>query len=437
VRIGKVDIDFFDYLTLKEVFVGDQHGDTLVYAPEIVCQFDTLSFKNEYFVIQKAELIDPYINMRKYESDTSWNYQFLDDYFSTDEPKTDTTKSEVEIRVRKIALTNARMNYNNDHKSRSERGIDFDHLCLATMNAEISGFHQYQDTNKFLIERMYLKDCSGFNLDTLSAYVSFSNTFLQFDSLLLRTPDTRLTTPSLQFSFTDFDDFDDFENKVMMKSKLENCIIDLDDIAYFAPELWGIERSVFIDANFRGTVNEFKLKKAEIRFSEKTYIKGNFEFIGITDFENVFINARIDELASNQAEIENIKLPPFDGNEFVEIPGRYGRFGEILAEGSFTGAPDDFVAFGVFQTAVGTVKTDIRFHIDPEDGYFHYKGDLKTNGFRAGYFYEIEDLGIVSLDLQLEATGLTFDDFIGSVKGKVNDLVYRGIIITILNSMAS
>lgn len=427
VRIARVDIDFFDYATLEGVYVSDQHGDTILYAPKIHCDISLLSLKKEKLALSKAELVDPHIELTKYEGEKRWNYAFLEDYFSSDKPKKkDPNKEPWDFTCDKILLTNADFHYNNYNKPGQDYGIDFDHMSVHSLYGEFSDFHQRKDTSYLHIDRIRLKEVSGFELDTLSADLKIHEHLLDFGNLLLCTKNTRITTPSLAFKFEDFDDFNFFEDKVQMISNLNYCKVDLDDIAFFAPELKGINRSLILKSNVRGTVNDLRLKKLELYLSDETYVKGNFDFTGITDVENVFIDAKITDFATNRDEIAAIKLPPFDGEEYIEIPGRYSLFGTINGHGLFTGTPADFVAYGQFDTDMGQIATDIRFYIDSTDHYFHYQGNLLTQDFRAGYFYEIPDMGNVSMDIDIKATGLTFDDLAAQLDGTVYSLGYMG-----------
>lgn len=82
VRIDRVDIDFFDYVTIDGVYISDQRRDTIAYIPRINCTISDISFKREAMLINKAELVDPVIKLTKYEGDTVWNYDFIEEFFS-------------------------------------------------------------------------------------------------------------------------------------------------------------------------------------------------------------------------------------------------------------------------------------------------------------------------------------------------------------------
>lgn len=427
VRIDKVDIVFFDSVSIQGVFIGDQHQDTIAYIPEINCLIDDFSLSEERMKISLAELRNPIIKLCKYKGEKVWNYDFIEEYFSSDKKKEkDTTGGDFDVKVNKITLVNARFHYNNYNKPYDAHGVDFTHLCLSGLNLECSNFRQLSDTACLKIDRLWLKDCSGFKLDTLTADLKIHEHLLSFDRLRIITPNSVISTPNLSFLYESFDDFDDFEEKVIMKSNLDKCYVDLDDIAFFAQDLWGVNRNVTVTSKVYGTVNDLSLKKVELVFSDKTYLKGNIHMIGITDFETSFIDAKFTEFATNRKELAGVELPPFDGTEFIELDGRISKFGEITGKGTYTGSPNDFVAYGEFITDVGVIKTDIKFYVDSNDGYYHYNGDLKTIGFELGYFYDINDFGSIDADINVSASGLTIKDLQADLSGQILGLEYSG-----------
>jgi hypothetical protein len=69
----------------------------------------SFSSDDSKFESQSISLLEPNIELKRYAGETDWNYQFLSDYFSSDEPK-DTT-SNFSIWVGKLNIDNGRFSY--------------------------------------------------------------------------------------------------------------------------------------------------------------------------------------------------------------------------------------------------------------------------------------------------------------------------------------
>lgn len=426
VSIGKVDIDFFDYATLEDVLVRDLRGDTVVFAPKIHCDISYLSIREEKLRLSKVELVDPHLELKKYEGDKVWNYDFLEEYFSSDKPKRrDTTTKPWDVFVDRIMLTNTHLDYHNFNKPWQDFGVDFDHMAVRGLNASMSDFHKSGDTAIVHMDRLFLSENSGFLLDTLAATIKIHENYLGFDDLLIATANTRLRSPRLSFFFSDIDDFDDFEEKVKMEAQILPSKVYMKDISFFAPELEGFDRTIQLSGKVRGTVNELKIRQLDLALSDQTYIKGNIDLIQVTDFENVFIDAKIKEFSGTMAELATIPIPPFE-SATIDFPPRFSKIGKFKGRGSFTGGTNDFVAYTEVNTDVGSVKTDIRFYVNPKDGFFHYDGDLITNEFKAGYFYDMPELGNVSMKIDIKATGITVENLYADIQGDIFSLGFEG-----------
>jgi TamB, inner membrane protein subunit of TAM complex len=107
VSIGHVDIAFFDHLALEQVFIADQHGDTLLYAGQLTAGlngnfFDALERHLEF---SEITLTNAYIFDRRYFGEYRHNFQFLIDYFGGSSGSKKAKRS-FPIQVKNLRLTN-------------------------------------------------------------------------------------------------------------------------------------------------------------------------------------------------------------------------------------------------------------------------------------------------------------------------------------------
>ncbi len=439
VKIGSIDIGFFDYAVVRDLYVADQHNDTLLYAPRVTCYLGSISLSKEEIRIDLAEFEKPVVRLKKYEGEKDMNFAFIEDYFSSDKPKDTTSKGGWGLSCERILLNEADFAYHDYNRKPIEYGLDFNHICLSNLSIDAANFRQVADTSMVRFNRITVKDCSGFDLDTLRADFKFSKTLMSFDSLFIRTPDSRIDIPSLSFSYGSTDDFSDFTDKVKMRADLRSSLVSLDDIAFFVPDLKGIDRQVLLSSRVYGTVNDLTLKRLGLYLSETTFLEGDLTMVGITDIEKAFIAAELKSFSTTRHDLQTIKLPPFDSTAFISLPPNLARLGQITGSASFTGTLNDFVAYSRIQTAVGAVRTDLRVHVDSAENLYHYKGDLMTSAFNIGYLFDIPDMGKVSFDLDLDARELSnvgSRDELGLISrlnymradilGKVSLFEYRG-----------
>ncbi|HEV9036627.1 MAG TPA: AsmA family protein, partial [Puia sp.] len=113
VRIGHLNIAFFNSVTLKGVYMEDRRQDTLLSAGLIDVRLQMLGLLHNRLNIDAITLQDLTAKVLRGGHDTVFNYQFIVDAFApTPAAKPDTTGGEpMAIRLRRLNLDRIRLVY--------------------------------------------------------------------------------------------------------------------------------------------------------------------------------------------------------------------------------------------------------------------------------------------------------------------------------------
>ncbi len=128
VSVKHVNFSLFNKMLLEGVLVRDRNSDTLAFAGRT-----SVNITDWFFVKDKAEL--SYIgfdNTRLYlhRKDSTWNYQFLVDYFST--PSAGSKKKGIELTLKKLELSNIQIVQKDERRGEEIQA----HLGYLLLNAE-------------------------------------------------------------------------------------------------------------------------------------------------------------------------------------------------------------------------------------------------------------------------------------------------------------
>ena len=82
IRIGSVDYSLPKWLKIKNVYIEDQKKDTLLFGEELSVDLDMVKLLQGNTDIKKVFLKNIKINIKRAESDTAFNYQFLVNAFT-------------------------------------------------------------------------------------------------------------------------------------------------------------------------------------------------------------------------------------------------------------------------------------------------------------------------------------------------------------------
>lgn len=104
VSIKHVDFELFDKMLLQQTLVLDHNHDTLLYAGDMKVSITDWFFFKDNIILKYIGLDDAVININR--KDSTWNYQFLIDYFSGPPKNKDTTSGSLQLSLQQIELHN-------------------------------------------------------------------------------------------------------------------------------------------------------------------------------------------------------------------------------------------------------------------------------------------------------------------------------------------
>jgi len=115
VQIGYLRARGWQYLELRNVYVGDTSNQALFYSGSLKVHYNLLSFINNELRIDRLEWDTVLINVYRHPGDSAFNYQFAIDAFVSPQKKPDTiapeTGTTMQFRLKDISLKRAKLRY--------------------------------------------------------------------------------------------------------------------------------------------------------------------------------------------------------------------------------------------------------------------------------------------------------------------------------------
>lgn len=421
VRIMSLRFEPFSKLVLRGIYIADQDNDTLLYARVLKLNFRSIDLDKHYLNINTIELSDAVIRMVKADEDRSMNFDFIVEYFSR-APDDTSASAPWQIRAGKLSLMNIRFAFRDLKYNNPSEGVDFDDIEISRLFATFRDIYLFKDSLSFEMRELSFQEKSGFQLNRLSSsFVKLIPDSLCLENMLVETPQSRLKG-RLAMGFEQLQDFDDFTERIQLNCDFEESVLHSEDLAYFAPELKGVNRSLTYSGQVAGTVNQLKLRQFALGYGEKTRFKGRINLNGLPDIHETFIDLIVEDLKISPADVATIPLPPFNNKQTIKVPEEIFRLGMIGFKGKFTGFFNDFVAYGNISTDLGYITTDInlKFKTIPE-----YSGKLSMDNFNLGGFLDSPELGSLSLNASVNGNYFDLNKVSLNIKGNISRLDFR------------
>lgn len=431
VEIESIHLDFFESATLNKILILDKHHDTILYG-DILIKINNFDYKNKSITIQKITLKNLNSKIIKYKKDVNYNYDFLINYFSSNNKEQ--TNSKWNIKFDELELNNVSFIHKNENEEiKLGKNINFNNAFFKNTYANISSLKLNNDTIFADIKSLKTKEQSGFELSDFKAITKISSKQLICDSLIILTPQTKIEG-CINFYSNNWSDYNDFISKIKLNSFInKSSYLSFKDIAYFASDLNGLEDCVFFSGKINGFINELKLKKINLTYGKSTRFNGDIDVIGLAKIETSQWQIEAKEISANYNDLILISKYPFTEGKKINLPIELKRLGLISFHGRINGCLSNFSSSGKFTTELGNVETQIKINKINND--IEYQGNIKSEHFNLGTLLDDNNYNDLSLDFDINGKSIDIKTIKAIIKGEIinikyNDYLYKNIKIT-------
>lgn len=432
VYIEKLKVVFPLHIDIKNLGIEDQRGKPVLRTQGLQFSLSSLRFKSHNMKINRIALKNPEINLITYPGDSVMNLQFVLDYFAG----SDTTGGPAApwaFRLMNAEINNATFSLHDYNKEPQPFGIDFNHLTLTDIHLVLSELSFANDSLLAHIHHLSANDHSGFVLNRLRTDFFLTPEGIFANDLIIQTPNSDMLL-NLAFLFENFSAFSHFTDNIYMQASILPSEFNMADLAFFVPELEGIDHHIAIEGEINGEVKSLNLKNFALNFGSYTRFKGNIAIDGLPNLRETFMHINARELSTHYLDLMNIKLPSANGTARLNLPEELRQLGHVRVNGRFTGFYYDFVSDGTFRTNQGSVTTDIMFKFDEETKQLVYAGELKTRRFNIGRLIGQEEwIGRLNMNAKVDGKGQLPSSFDVKFTANIDSIEFKGNVLNSLN----
>lgn len=401
ITIGAIYLEPFRTLRLDDVLVRDVYNDTLLRAGRLFLELNSFDSETGSVSLNLVKIHQAHFNLYTQEGDSLSNLSHLLAAF----PKSDTSSSgTAEIYCDELVLDDIRFDFNDFNTPRQEgQRIDFAHIGIDGVSGRLSDISIVGDSIAAGLKDFCLNEQSGFKLRHLTAAVIVCPRQVTLDEMTLVT-NTSILEGRYSMLTKSWKDYADFLEEVVLDAKLLESDVRFNDIAFFAPEVKGLLLPMKLSGYVKGTIDNLKAEVDSLTFAKSGRISGNVKIKGLPNVNALFIDADLEHLYATVSDVEQVNIPSSNGLFRLSLPEEVQRTKYLQFKGKYVGFVNDFVAFGVLQSALGTLEADI--NLKSGEGDLAYSGKLASKGFKLGRMVGVsETIQDVAFDLELEGQG--------------------------------
>lgn len=409
----------FSSLVLRGLYIEDLEGDTLLYSRQLSANLNLRELANAAVAIRRIRLSDSQFSLKRDSGGT--NLSFILNYFQGGESGGQPAGRKITWNINDLELDNVSLRYHYTGVPPKAGTVNFRDIELTRISGNVSAIDFSEHLLKAEIHELQLQEKSGFKIRKLNTLAVVDSNRLELHALDLETNRSHIRD-YLLLEYADFGAFDDFVRQVDITLDLKRSRINSKDIAFFAPNVNVTNFNILLSGNFSGRIPKLSARNMVLQTGQHTRLAGDATVEGLPDINRALFDLRLDELQTNSWEIESL-VPQLGNTPLLDLPEIFDRMGDIRYQGSLTGHYLDFVAYGMLETDLGTINTDI--HLDIADQQ-RYSGKLSADTFDVGTLLNYEKMGRGSFDMMVDGQGFAAHDVNSEISGHVGYLEFSG-----------
>lgn len=393
ITIGRVNIKWFDVVSLENVSVKDTSGADMIDVGRIDVNLNVNNIirdsAKEIF-LDEVNVYQPNVHLVIVPQSGDLN---IDGFIARINELTapavprppNAPENNTPFIIGKAKVIDGTFGYDDPRqpRDRGARVFDYSHFSLRHLYGELSDFLVQGDTIAFRAKNLKTVDRqTGLEMHDLDTKFLFCQKKMELKELDARIGNSHLKNEVI-FYYNRSGELGDFNHKIRMKGRLVGSRVDSRDLGLFSSYIDGLNESWLISGNFNGKVDDFKLSDTDLHFGKNSRLSGDIGFKGLPKIEGVLMDIR---LAASQIDPVDLVqyYPEWDMHPDLQ------KFGYTVLDGTFKGTLEDFAVNASSSSELGELSGDLVFHI-ADARTTTYSGEVKTASFGLGTLLEDED----------------------------------------------
>lgn len=411
ISIDGVRISVFGGVKFKNVMIRDHHNDTLIFTR--ILNTNILEGKKILdgdLIFGDIRLDGLVFNMKRYKNEKDTNFDYFLNAFNTGKP----SNKNFLLKTNSATISDGRFILIDENKA-NPKDVDFKRL-----NIKLSNFLIYGPAVKTKIEKLSFQDYRGLYVANLSTDFSYTKTSIKLENLDLLTKESALKGDVfLKYTIADFQDFN---NKVNFDIKLKSAHLATNDIRIFYDEL---AKNQYFDLTSRitGPLNNLMVNNLKLTDSKNTKIDGKINFKNLFGNENqpFSMNGNFNNLSSSFDNLTAM-LPNVLGKK---LPVELKKLGSFSIIGSTMVSKTALTADFSLDTEIGKVQSVLKMNSIDFIDKASYAGNIVLVDFNVGELLGSEDLGMVSMNIDVDGKGFTEKYLNTELKGDITKIDFK------------
>ncbi len=260
VNIGNVSLGFLTRIIIDDVTIDDQRGKQMLKCGRLSAKIDISELLRGEFVISSAQIFSMKADISRSGSDKPLNCQFLIDSLSSGKKSGD---SRFSLEISSLIIRNTALSYNKTDETVRPNRFDPNHVNIENLSSHIILHRMSGDTLSLRMKRLsFTETNSRLKVNDISFAAHLGKTSADVKNFNLQTDCSDIsidvTAKKSGSRFT------------ALSLQSHHSALSANDIAAFIPQLRGLDKTFFIDADIKADTNHIDMKELLVKSSGRS-----------------------------------------------------------------------------------------------------------------------------------------------------------------------
>jgi hypothetical protein len=417
VHVENFELKPFNKLILKNVFMSDQSGDTLLVAKRISAGFDLIPLFRKKFRFHSVQLFTFNLCMSRETPDAPLNIQYIIDAFQSEEKEENTS---VEIRIEKLNLRLGNLAYRVKTTEPTPGLFNPGDMYFQSISTKIGIESRAADTWDIRLDKLSFTEKSGFHLKQLSFHFNTNGAKAGIAHLNLELPSSKVQITDIQFDYNREKALEDMP----LSLSIESSGIYLKDLSSLVPALADYKNTITCRGNLSGTLNDFSFSDFLFRDNNELLIQANgrIQQASNPNPDKIHIACNVDESSFRPSVLQLMVMNNQDKKK-SGLPEEIQNLGTVSFSGEIAGYLNNLSASGTFNTDIGCLETNVTFG---KDRYPFIKGKIASEDFNLKQLTGNDRFGQTTFNMNVSTIMKGANQLSGNVEADVQYFDYNG-----------
>jgi len=419
--IKSVEIMLFNQLNIKDVYIEDQQGDTLLYAKRLSLGFDPFAIVRRHYRIHSARLSKFTLHLSREDEQSPLNIRFLLDAFQNP----NTTKTHIDLNINRLYLYDGSITYRNYAHFPKDNSLNFNDIKITDCYAKLQIKRWTNHVIETSLKQLKFKEQSGFEVKNMTAALKMDNDSLKISGLNLKLPHSDFQMKVVATGNHLLQPPVDWTDSVDWQVSLLPSEIAWKDLIAFYPLQNVLPQSVSVNGKMEGSLNDIKISRLDLFQSDGAWaLNTQLHLMNLfekEDADGFQFQGYIKDSYIQPSEIQ--KLADMFVKQQTTLPDYLHHLGMLILNGEMSGSTNNWNLSLLSATDVGNAELVIQLIKNQQ--YQLNIGMLSEDGIRLNELLDNNDLGNLQMAVNIETTFNQLSDIQGNINAVVDKFTFK------------